>query len=213
MVAAALDRQLADLFADSGPYLFYICVWLLVFAGTGLLVGVFLPFVTGDSLLFAAGLVAAANGSINPYVLAVGVGVAAFFGDQVGFILGRRLGRPYLERHSGPVIQRWVTRTESFYSRWGWSSVVIARFVPVMRSLIPPVAGVARMDYWKFLSANAIGAAVWGTGMSLTGFFAASVPQVKQVAYGVGFLFITMSVVAGWRAWRQERSADLEDRL
>ncbi|MET0991114.1 MAG: DedA family protein, partial [Lacisediminihabitans sp.] len=103
---AALDGQVTSWFEAVGPVLFYLIVWGLVFAGTGLFIGVFIPFVTGDSLLFAAGILAATSASLNIWVLAIGVGIAAFLGDQVGFLLGRRFGRPYLDRRRGAWVQR-----------------------------------------------------------------------------------------------------------
>lgn len=103
ILASALDTQMGDVLASAGPILFYLVVWGLVFAGTGLFVGVFIPFITGDSLLFAAGLVtASAPNDLNVVILAIGVGIAAFVGDQVGFIMGRHLGRPYLDKKAGP---------------------------------------------------------------------------------------------------------------
>ena len=108
---AALDGELSSWINDAGTVIFYLAVWGLVFAGTGLFIGVFIPFITGDSLIFAAGLVAAVTDSINIYVLVIGVGLAAFIGDQVGFLLGRHYGRPYLEKHGGARIQRAITRT------------------------------------------------------------------------------------------------------
>lgn len=205
LIAAALDGPLQDFLNTSGPFIFYLVVWGLVFAGTGLLIGVFVPFVTGDSLLFAAGLIAASTENINIVVLAVGVGISAFLGDQVGFVLGRHYGRPYLDNRKSPSVAKWVKRTEVFYEKWGWSAVVVARFMPWMRSLIPPVAGIGRMNYYKFLSANFVGAVVWGTGMSFVGFFAAQNESVKSVAYGIGFGFITLSIIAGYRTWKRDR--------
>lgn len=205
LIAAALDSPLSDFLNKSGPFLFYLVVWALVFAGTGLLIGVFVPFVTGDSLLFAAGLIAATTDNVNIAVLAVGVGISAFLGDQVGFVLGRHFGRPYLDKRKSPLVAKWVTRTEAFYEKWGWSAVVVARFMPWMRSLIPPVAGIARMNYYKFLSANFVGAVVWGTGMSFVGYFAAQNESVKSVAYVIGFGFITASIVAGYLSWKRDR--------
>ena len=205
ILAAALDEQLGDFVALSGPFLFYLAIWALIFVGTGLLVGVFVPFVTGDSLLFAAGIITAASDNINPAVLAVGVGIAAFLGDQTGFVIGRKFGRPYLDRRTSPRLARWVVRTEAFYQRWGWSAVVIARFIPVMRALIPLVAGISRMNYYKFLSANLTGALVWGVGMTFAGYYAASIPVVKNFAYAIGFTFIGLSLIAGWRSWREDK--------
>ena len=94
---------------------------------------------------------------------------------------------------------------EIFYEKWGWSAVVVARFMPWMRSLIPPVAGIARMNYYKFLSANFVGAIVWGTGMSFVGYFAAQNESVKSVAYVIGLGFITASIVAGFINWKKDQ--------
>lgn len=207
LISAALDDQLADFLSISGPFLFYMVVWGLVFAGTGLLVGVFIPFITGDSLLFASGLIAAASGNINIAILAVGVGIAAFLGDQIGFVLGLHFGRPYLEKRTSPKVAKWVQKTEDFYNRWGWSAVVVARFMPWARSLIPVIAGIGKMNYYKFLSANFVGALVWGVGMTFVGYWAATIPGVKNVAYVIGFSFIGLSVAAGIRSWLKERKS------
>lgn len=203
--AAALDTQLTDLLGQVGVVLFYAVVWGLVFAGTALFVGAFIPFVTGDSLLFASGLIAAASSGVNIWVLAIGTGVAAFAGDQVGFWLGRRYGRPYLDRRGGPRTQRAIARTEWFYTTFGWWSVVIARFVPWGRVFVPVNAGVGRMGYLRFVSANLVGALLWGVGLTVIGYFAASVPGVKTAAYVIAGVVIAASIIAGLRAWRADR--------
>ena len=207
VIAAALGGQLSDLLASAGPFLFYLAVWGLIFVGTGLLVGVFIPFITGDSLLFASGLIAATAPNINPVILAVGVGVAAFLGDQVGFVLGRHFGRPYLDKRRSPRLRIAVVKTESFYEKYGWWAVVVARFMPWARSLIPVIAGIGRMNYYRFLSANLVGSVVWGTGMTFVGYYAAQLPAVKNVAYVIGFSFITASIIVGLRTWRADRAA------
>lgn len=207
LIAAALDDQLDGVLATAGPFLFYLAVWTLVFVGTGLFVGVFIPFITGDSLLFASGLIAASAPNINVAILAVGVGIAAFLGDQVGFVIGRHFGRPYLTRRRGPRIELAISKTESFYEKYGWSAVVVARFMPMARSIIPVIAGIGNMNYYKFLSANFVGSVVWGIGMTSVGYFSASIPAVKNAAYAIGFSFITLSVVMGIRTWRAERRA------
>ena len=203
---AALDGQAASWLQTFGPFVFYLIVWGLVFSGTALFVGVFIPFITGDSLLFAAGLIAASTDSVNIWVLAVGVGVAAFLGDQVGFVLGRHYGRPYLDRRKGGWIRRAVSRSEKFYDDLGWWAVVVARFIPWGRVFVPPIAGIARMNYGSFLSANVVGALVWGVLITVTGFFAASIPAVKSAAYVVGGAFILASIIAGIISWRRNRA-------
>ncbi|WP_349898809.1 DedA family protein [Parafrigoribacterium soli] len=203
---AALDGQAASWLHTFGPIVFYLIVWGLVFSGTGLFVGVFIPFITGDSLLFAAGLVAASTSSVNIWVLAIGVGIAAFLGDQVGFVLGRHYGRPYLDRRRGGWIKNAVIKSEKFYDNLGWWAVVVARFIPWGRVFVPPIAGIARMDYGRFLAANLVGALVWGVLITVTGYFAASIPAVKSAAYAVGGAFILASIIAGIVSWRRNRA-------
>lgn len=210
---SAFDGQLSDWFSSLGPHfgtaavaVFYLAVWGLVFAGTGLFVGAFIPFITGDSLLFAAGLVTAASPSFEIWILALGVGIAAFIGDQVGFILGRHLGRPYLDKKSGPRMRKLIDRTDKFYRSYGWWSVVIARFIPWARVFVPWVAGIGRMNYAKFLTSNLVGALAWGVGLTLTGYFAASIPAVKSAAYVIAGVFITASIVFSVVTWRRERA-------
>lgn len=202
---ASISDQITDWYSLIGPWLFYAVVWALVFAGTGLLVGAFVPFITGDSLVFAAGLVAATSGNVNIWVMAIGVGVAAWFGDQVGYTLGRHLGRPYLDRRKGKWLQSAIARSERIYEAWGWWAVVVARFIPWGRVFVPVIAGVARMNYYKFFSANLVGAIAWGVGLTVTGYFAATIPVVKSASYGIALFFIVASIIAGLRAWRINR--------
>lgn len=202
---AALDGQLNNWLEVFGPFLFYVIVWGLVFVGTGLFVGAFVPFVTGDSLLFAAGLIAASSSNINIAILVGGVFIAAFLGDQVGFIIGRHYGRPYLDKRGGRKTQLMIRKTENFYLKYGWWAVVVARFMPWARVIIPVVAGVGRMNYYKFLTSNFVGALAWGIGITLTGFYAASIPAVKSGAYAIAAFFIIGSIVAGTRTWLADR--------
>jgi membrane-associated protein len=204
-VAATVSEQVGGWLETLGPLVFYFAVWGLVFVGTGLFVGMFIPFITGDSLLFAAGLVTARAENLDITVLAVGVGLAAFVGDQVGFVIGRRAGRPYLKKKGGARTQKAIIWTERFYRRFGWSAVVIARFIPWARVLIPLVAGVGKMNYYAFLSANFVGAMAWGVGLTLIGYYAANIPAVKSGAYVIAAVVIGVSVLVGLRAWSQDR--------
>ena len=203
--ASALDGQMADLFSQVGVVVFYLVVWGLVFAGTGLFVGAFIPFITGDSLLFASGLVTAATPELSIWILGLGVGIAAFVGDQVGFVLGRHLGRPYLDRKSGPRMKRIIARVDKFYQSYGWWSVVIARFIPWARVFVPWVAGIGKMNYFKFLTSNFVGAVAWGVGLTLVGYYAASIPGVKAAAYVIAGFFIIASIIFSVRTWIIER--------
>jgi membrane-associated protein len=187
--AASFDSQLSSL----APFVFYILVAGIVFVETGLLFGFFLP---GDSILFSAGLVAAAHGNINIIILVSLIFLAAFFGDQVGFVIGRVVGRPYLDKRESPRMKRMIEKSEVFYEKYGWWAVVIARFFPWIRTFVPPIAGAAKMNYYKFLSANALGALIWGVGITLAGYFAATVPWVKSSSYALAAFFITASLIS-----------------
>ncbi|MDP4588950.1 MAG: DedA family protein [Candidatus Nanopelagicales bacterium] len=204
-LAAALTGQVTDWLNSYGPVLFYLIVWGLVFAGTGLLIGAFIPFITGDSLIFAAGVLAATNDSIEIRVLTIGIGLAAFVGDQTGFVLGRHFGRPYLDKREGPKLKSAIAKSEKFYQQLGWWAVVVSRFMPWARVLVPAIAGIARMNYYKFLGANFVGAISWGVGLSLAGYYAATIPAVKTGSYAIATFFIVGSIVAGLRSWVNNR--------
>lgn len=201
-----MTEDIVGWFDQIGPILFYLAVFGLVFAGTGLFVGAFIPFITGDSLVFAAGLVSAAHqDSINIYVMVIGVGISAWLGDQVGYTLGRHYGRPYLDKRKGQWLKRAIERSEQFYVRYGWWSIVVARFVPWGRVIIPALAGISKMNYYKFFSANAVGALLWGSGLTLAGYFTYSIPWVRSMVYVIALVVITLSVIAGVRTWRANR--------
>jgi len=188
-LAASFDEQ----FASIAPFVLYLLIGTIVFVETGILFGFFLP---GDSILFSAGLVAAAHGEVNIVILVTVIFIAAFLGDQIGFVLGRLVGRPYLEKHNSPRMQKMIARSERFYEQTGWWAVVAARFFPWIRTFVPPIAGASMMNYYKFLSANALGALLWGVGITLAGYYAATLPWVKTSSYGIAAFFITASVVS-----------------
>ena len=195
-LAASFDEQ----FASISPFILYVLIGAIVFVETGVLLGFFLP---GDSILFSAGLVAASHGNINIVILVSVIFLAAFFGDQVGFVLGRVIGRPYLEKHNGPRIQKMIERSERFYEQTGWWAVVAARFFPWIRTFVPPIAGASMMNYYKFLSANALGAFLWGVGITLAGYYAATVPWVKSSSYAIAAFFITASLISALVNYRR----------
>ena len=187
---ASFDAQ----FAALAPFIFYLIVGAIVFVETGLLFGFFLH---GDSVLFSAGLVAASQGNINIVFLIIVILVAAFLGDQIGFVIGRVVGRPYLDKRTSPRIQRMILSSERFYEHTGWWAVVAARFFPWIRTFVPPIAGASKMNYYKFLSANVLGAILWGGGITLAGYYAATLPWVKTSSYAIATFFICASIVSG----------------
>ena len=190
-LAASFDAQLSTL----APFIFYLLVAAIVFIETGLLFGFFLP---GDSILFSAGLVAASHGNINIVILVTAIFLAAFFGDQVGFVIGRVIGRPYLDKRESPRMKSMIANAETFYDKTGWWAVVAARFFPWIRTFVPPIAGAAKMNYYRFLSANALGALLWGVGITLAGFYAATLPWVKSSSYAIAAFFICASLISAW---------------
>jgi membrane-associated protein len=196
--AASFDTQLSPI----APFIFYVVLGLIIFVETGLLLGFFLP---GDSILFSAGLVAAARDDINIVILISVIFLAAFIGDQVGFVIGRKLGRPYLEKSKSPRMQRMLVKSERFYERYGWWSVVIARYIPWVRTFVPPIAGTVKMNYYKFLSANVLGAFLWGVGITLAGFYSGSIPWVKNISYGLAAFFILGSFVSAYINYLREK--------
>ena len=187
--AASFDAQ----FSTLAPFVLYLVVGAIVFIETGLLFGFFLP---GDSILFSAGLVAAAHGNINIALLVTIIVLAAFFGDQIGFVIGRVVGRPYLDKRDSPRIQAMIVNAERFYEKTGWWAVIAARFFPWIRTFVPPIAGISKMNYYKFLSANIIGAILWGAGITLAGYYAASLPWVKTSSYAIAAFFIVASLIS-----------------
>jgi membrane-associated protein len=197
-LAASFDEQ----FASIAPFVLYLLIGAIVFVETGILFGFFLP---GDSILFSAGLVAAAHGEVNIVILVTVIFIAAFFGDQIGFVLGRLVGRPYLEKHNSPRMQKMIARSERFYEQTGWWAVVAARFFPWIRTFVPPIAGASKMNYYKFLSANALGALLWGVGITLAGYYAASLPWVKTWSYAIAAFFITASLVSAFVNYLRHR--------
>jgi len=196
--AASFDTQLSPV----APFLFYIVVAGIIFIETAFLVGFFLP---GDSLLFSAGLVAAARTDINVVILVFTVFLAAFIGDQVGYVFGRKIGRPYFQRRNSKRTQKMLAKSERFYERYGWWSVVIARYIPWVRTFVPPIAGTVKMNYYKFLTANALGAFLWGVGITLAGFYSGSISWVKDISYGLAFFFITASLISALLNYLREK--------
>jgi len=196
--AASFDAQLSPV----APFLFYVVVAGIIFIETALLVGFFLP---GDSLLFSAGLVAAARNDVNIVILVLTVFLAAFIGDQVGYVLGRKIGRPYFQKRNSKRMQKMLLKSERFYEKYGWWSVVIARYIPWVRTFVPPIAGTVKMNYYKFLSANALGAFLWGVGITLAGFYSGSISWVKDISYALAIFFISASLISALLNYLREK--------
>lgn len=205
LTASKTQDDLSSFFDSIGPVLFYAVVFGLVFAGTALFLGVFIPFLTGDTLLVTAGLVTAVHPNLSIAILVPLVATAAFLGDQIGYLIGKHVGRSTIDR-GGRRLQTAIRTAERYYEAYGWWSVVIARFVPVGRVFIPVIAGVGRMHYVRFITSNLFGALAWGAGLTLVGYFTASIPVVKNFAYVLAAIVFTLSVIAGVRTWLRDRA-------
>jgi membrane-associated protein len=173
------------------PFFIYILIGAIVFIETGILLAFFIP---GDSILFAAGFVAATRSDTNIVILITIIVLAAFFGDQVGFVLGRKYGRNYLGKSERPFIKKMIKRAEDLYEKYGWTAVVLARFYPWIRTFMPPIAGLGKMNYYKFLSANIFGAVLWGAGITTLGFYAASIPALDGSSRQIAGFFIVLTI-------------------
>jgi membrane protein DedA with SNARE-associated domain len=192
-----------------GP-LAVVLLMAVLFAETGLLAGFFLP---GDSLLFAAGVLLAAGAIHLPvWLVAAGAFTAAVAGDQVGYLIGRRFG-PRVFTRTG---SRWlspdhVSRAQSFFERHGPKAVVLARFVPVVRTLTPAVAGMGHMPRRRFTVYNLAGALVWAVGMLLAGFFLGGIPfiagHIELLAVGVVAVSMVPAAVTMLRRRLRQRPA------
>lgn len=181
-----LDDHLRQLTADYGVWTYGI-LFLVVFCETGLVVTPILP---GDSLLFAAGAIASL-GSLNVWLLCGLLFVAAVLGDTVNYHVGLFLGPRVLSgKFSRWLNPKHLKRTEDFYDKYGPMTIILARFVPIVRTFAPFVAGVGRMSYGKFLLYNVLGGALWVLSMTLAGYFLGEIPFVKE-----HFEFIVLGLV------------------
>ena len=204
-VVLHLDRYLQAIIQDYGVWT-YLILFLIVFCETGLVVTPFLP---GDSLLFAVGTFAA----IGALDLGLCLGlllVAAVAGDAVNYAIGARVGPAIFRRDDVRFLNRkHLKRTHEFYERHGPLTIVIARFVPIVRTFAPFVAGVGRMTYGRFAVYNVSGAALWIVGLVLAGFAFGNIPVVRRnfsvVVLAIIALSILPAVVEAWRQHRRDR--------
>lgn len=175
-------------------------VFAIVFAESGLLIGVFLP---GDSLLFTAGFLAA-GGYLNIWWLTLGAGLAAILGDSFGYWLGGRLGPKIFSRPRSRFFNpAHLEKTKTFYARHGRRTLVLARFMPIIRTFVPLLAGVGRMPYATFLTSNIIGGLLWGAGVPLLGYsLGALVPGAEHY---LTYIIITIVAVSFLPALKQFR--------
>lgn len=199
-----LDTHLADLTARYGPWAYGI-LSLILFCETGLVVTPFLP---GDSLLFAAGALAAAGGGLNVAWLWPCLMAAVFCGDNVNYWVGYRLGRRVFRKDARILKLDYLHRTEAFYAKYGGRAVVFARFIPIVRTYAPFVAGASKMPYPRFLVFSAGGSLVWISLFLFGGYFFGNIPAVKENFMVVIVVIILISVLPAVVEFVRHRRAE-----
>lgn len=186
-----IDEHLVDLMNQYGT-LIYVILFLIVFCETGLVVTPFLP---GDSLLFAAGALAAA-GNMNVWVLIIIFLAAAILGNTSNFLIGRYIGPRLFEQGKFKFINRdYLLRTQAFYAKHGGKAIIISRFIPIFRTFVPFVAGIGKMDTAKFSLYNISSGFLWVVPVTLAGYFFGNIPVVKNNFSLVVLLIIGISVL------------------
>ncbi|HMU79935.1 MAG TPA: VTT domain-containing protein [Microthrixaceae bacterium] len=190
----------------------YLLIFAIVFAESGLLIGFFLP---GDSLLFTAGMFAAGtfedklpNVQFNIWVLCLGVFIAAVAGDQVGYLFGRKAGPALFSRPDSRFFkQEHLEKAQSFFEHHGPRAIVLARFVPIVRTFCPIVAGAGQMEYGTFVRFNVVGGFLWSVGVTLLGYFLGNVPLIADnielallMVVAVSLIPIAIEVIKSRRA-------------
>jgi membrane-associated protein len=170
----------------------YLGIAAIIFAESGLLVGFFLP---GDSLLFTAGFLASI-GSFNIYLLILLVSLGAVVGDSVGYGFGYRVGRKLFQKKDSILFhQDNLKRAEQFYEKYGKLTIILARFIPVVRTFAPVVAGIGKMEYKTFLSYNVVGGLLWGSGVTLLGYFLGHlIPNIDKYLLPIIVLIVIVSI-------------------
>lgn len=170
-----IDTHLGQIIANYGM-LSYVILFVILFAETGF---VFTPFLPGDSLLFAAGAFSAI-GSFNLVFILILLWMAAFLGDTVNYWIGHFFGQKLIDSPRVPIKQEHIDKTQKFYDKYGGKTIFLARFIPIIRTFAPFVAGVGKMEYKKFVYYNASGGLAWVFGFTLLGFFFGNLPGVKE---------------------------------
>jgi membrane-associated protein len=208
-VLTHLDKHLAAWGASLGGWL-YVALFAIIFAETGLVVTPFLP---GDSLLFAIGALCTVEGMpLNVFLITPLLIIAAILGDAVNYAVGYRLGPAVFRSERNWLFnKKHLLKTQNFYERYGGKTIIIARFVPIIRTFAPFVAGIGKMSYPRFLAFNVVGAVVWVVSLVAAGYVFADLPVVKKqfhlVIFGIIFLSILPAIIEIAREVLRSRKA------
>ena len=196
-----LDKYLSLIISQFGAWT-YVILFLIIFAETGLVITPFLP---GDSLLFAAGAFAAVD-SLNILILFIVLLAAAILGDTINYSAGKFLGSMTFKKYPRIFKEEYLAKTQNFYDKYGAKTVVLSRFVPIVRTFAPFIAGVGRMNYFKFLFYNVFGAILWVALFVLGGYFFGNIQWVKDNFSLVILIIIILSFMPmAWEWWKYKR--------
>ena len=188
-----IDQHLTELAAQYGVWIYGI-LFLIIFCETGLVV---MPLLPGDSLLFAAGSIAAI-GKMNIHLMVVLLIIAAILGDAVNFMVGKYFGEKLFSNPNSKIFkQSHLQKTQQFYAKHGGKTIILARFIPIVRTFAPFVAGMGHMSYHHFLAYNVIGGVLWVTLFSYLGYFFGNLPIVKDNLSLVLVAIIVLSILPG----------------
>jgi membrane-associated protein len=202
-----IDNHLAEIIARYGTGTYGV-LFLIIFAETGLVVTPFLP---GDSLLFAAGAFSARpDTGLNVHLMAALLLVAAVIGDTLNYAIGAKLGPAVFKREDSFLLRRkHLERAHAFFEKYGGRAIILARFVPIVRTFVPFVAGIGTMSYRRFLAYNIVGGFIWIYFFTYAGYFVGNQPLIqknfKLVILLIIFISVLPMVFEGWRAWRESR--------
>jgi membrane-associated protein len=208
-VLTHLDKHLAEWGSSLGGWL-YVALFAIIFAETGLVVTPFLP---GDSLLFAIGALCTVEGMpLNVFLITPLLIVAAILGDAVNYSVGYRLGPAVFRSERNWLFnKKHLLKTQAFYEKYGGKTIIIARFIPIIRTFAPFVAGIGKMSYRRFFMFNVVGAVVWVVLLIAAGYQFADLPIVKKqfhlVIFGIIFLSILPAIIEIGREWLKSRKA------
>ena len=195
-----LDKYLAEIISNYGTWT-YLILFLIIFMETGLVVTPFLP---GDSLLFAAGTFASL-GALNVWVLFILLSIAAVLGDTVNYWIGHYIGEKAFSGNIRFLKKEYLDRTHDFYERHGGKTIILARFIPIIRTFAPFVAGVGEMSYGRFLTYNLVGGILWVGIFVFAGYFFGNIPFVRDNFSVVILAIIVISVLPGVYEFTKER--------
>ncbi|MFT4186809.1 MAG: VTT domain-containing protein [Micrococcaceae bacterium] len=196
-----------------GPWVI-VGVLFIIFAETGLMVGFFLP---GDSLLFTVGMFVATGAiNINIYLMMLLIFLAAFCGNQSGYFIGRKAGPAIFNKPDSLLFKReHVDKTHAFFEKYGGRAIVLACFVPIIRTFSPVAAGVSRMNYRKFVTFNGLGALLWGAGVTFLGYHLGRIPwvgeNIDKIFLGIVFVSILPIITELYKSNKEQKAAAAEE--